>query len=431
MPAKLSKFTIDATCREYVHPWTSSCISSTAGLGLHALQDCIRIYTTVYVITLLMKGKVPSKDDIIRTILGIIQSTSFLSWSAFSYAMFICGLRRILGNFNVLTVSFIPSLLSSFSAILIERPSRRTLLSLYVSNIATETLFRMGVWRGYFSVIPKGEIYIFAVSTAVLMYFFRSKSDKKDSIYKIIRLIIGQYEEQEYKKMRSLQETCDKNASDKTNVNKKRNSTKARSQRINFEILSKALNVYNDIITRLKSLKKHITCPHPHSCAHYILMGSARTFSYGICGQLILKLALNMRRIIKQPNLIKSTIFKKNNLNLAVFLSGFVGLYRLVSCSLRRAYNKDSSLFAIPASLVASVAFMVYPDNSVALYSMWKALQLIWNEGVEQKKVPEVKWFVIFLYCFSTAVLFHAAIIEPQNLRPSYWKFLYNLSGGR
>lgn len=38
---------------------------------------------------------------------------------------------------------------------------------------------------------------------------------------------------------------------------------------------------------------------------------------------------------------------------------------------------------------------------------------------------------MIFLYCLSTATLFHAALVEPQNLRLSYWKFLYDLSGGR
>lgn len=48
MPAKLSKFSVPATCKEYVHPWTDSCISSTAGLGLHALQESLKIYTTIY-----------------------------------------------------------------------------------------------------------------------------------------------------------------------------------------------------------------------------------------------------------------------------------------------------------------------------------------------------------------------------------------------
>lgn len=45
-----------------------------------------------------------------------------------------------MGHFNLLTVSFFPAFLSSVFAILIERPSRRTLLCLYVSNVATETV---------------------------------------------------------------------------------------------------------------------------------------------------------------------------------------------------------------------------------------------------------------------------------------------------
>lgn len=45
--------------------------------------------------------------------------------------------------------------------------------------------------------------------------------------------------------------------------------------------------------------------------------------------------------------------------------------------------------------------------------------------------LPKIPGFTEFLYCFSTAVLFHAAILEPTNLRPSYWKFLHSISGGR
>lgn len=38
---------------------------------------------------------------------------------------------------NILTVSFLPSFLSNIAAILIEKPSRRTLLCLYVSNVVS------------------------------------------------------------------------------------------------------------------------------------------------------------------------------------------------------------------------------------------------------------------------------------------------------
>ncbi|XP_070156169.1 transmembrane protein 135 isoform X3 [Polyergus mexicanus] len=377
-----------------------------------------------------MKRKIPSKRDIKKFILGILQSTAFLSWSGFSYSLFICLLRRILGRFYLPTVSFLPSFLSSLSAIVIERSSRRTLLCLYVSNIATETLFRMGVWRGYFSPILKGEVYIFAVSVAVLLYFFRSKINKQDQIHKIFRIIVGRYEGAECFTRRNLYfETSSKN----TEIDSAENDRNIQKsfQNSRFNVLQKSFEAYKYIINTLKAQSKHVSCPHPYSCAHYILMNSTRIFSYIVCGQIALKLIFQFKTLFQKPKLLKMIIFQRGNLNLAIFLGGFAGLYRLMSCLLRRIFHKDSCTYAIPAGLVASITFMAYPNNTVALYFMWKALQLLWNNAAENEKVPEIKWFVIFLYCFSTATLFHTAIIEPQNLRSSYWRFLYNVSGGR
>jgi hypothetical protein len=45
--------------------------------------------------------------------------------------------RKLLGHFNVLSVSFLPALLASYVAILLERPSRRSLLALYVTNVVS------------------------------------------------------------------------------------------------------------------------------------------------------------------------------------------------------------------------------------------------------------------------------------------------------
>ncbi|KAL0100313.1 hypothetical protein PUN28_019582 [Cardiocondyla obscurior] len=377
-----------------------------------------------------MRRKKPTKEDVKKTILGILQSTAFLSWSGFSYSLFICLLRRILGRFYMPTVSFLPSFLSSLSAIVIERASRRTLLCLYVSNIATETLFKMGVWRGYYSPIPRGEVYIFAVSVAVLLYFFRSKTNKQDQIYKILRMIVGRYEETEYLTKKtphpgaSLKNSMTSSAESDRSVNKS-------SARHKFSILWKSFETYKYIINSLKAQSKGASCPHPYSCAHYILADSVKIFGYGVCGQVALKLILQFKRLLQKPKLLKTVIFQRDNVNLAVFLGGFAGLYRLTSCMLRRTFHKDSQIYAIPAALIASVTFVAYPNNTIALYFMWKALQLLWNNAVENEKVPEIKWFVIFLYCFSTALLFHTAILEPQNLRSSYWRFLYNVSGGR
>lgn len=93
--------------------------------------------------------------------------------------------------------------------------------------------------------------------------------------------------------------------------------------------------------------------------------------------------------------------------------------------------NDDKPSYSIPAAMLASVAFLSYPDKTAALYIMWKAMQITYNMLADQGYLPHVPGATILMYCAFTAVLFHAATMEPRNLRPSYWKFLHNLSGGR
>ncbi|XP_057338608.1 transmembrane protein 135-like [Microplitis mediator] len=430
MPSRLSKFMIDTnSCKDFTHPWTDSCMSAQVGLGLHALQESLRIYSTVYLIALLMRRKIPSKKDVLRTILGILQSTAFLSWSAYTYPVFICTLRKLLGNFNIISVSFLPSFLSSLAAIIIERPSRRTLLCLYVANIATETLFRMIVWRGYIEPIPYGNVYIFGASMATLLYFFRSEKPKSDSIFKILKFIVGPYDDPENAKRQVLY--SEPSTSKNINYQMSQKTDSKRRKIHSYNLIQESLRVYQNLINWIKNCARHNSCPHPYSCLHFILGGSVKMFGIGLCTQLGLNLIFKFKKFMTKPSLLKAELFKKNNFNLALFIGGFSGIYRLASCLLRNVSNKNSRLHAIPAGLIASVSFAMFPNNTIALYVMWKSLQLLWNNGVEAGKLPEIKWFNIFFYCFCTAILFHAAIIEPQNLRGSYWKFLCTISGGR
>lgn len=46
------------------------------------------------------------------------------------------------------------------------------------------------------------------------------------------------------------------------------------------------------------------------------------------------------------------------------------------SCLLRHMTNTDKAAYAIPSGLVASVAFGYYADTTIALYIMWKTLQV-------------------------------------------------------
>ncbi|XP_011302970.1 transmembrane protein 135-like isoform X2 [Fopius arisanus] len=368
-----------------------------------------------------MRGKRPTKDEIKKSLMGILQSTAFLSWSTFTFSMFLCSFRRLTGNFNVLSVAFLPSFFSSLSAIVIERPSRRAMLCLYVSNIATETLFKMGLWRGYYSSVPNGNVYIFAASIAALLCLYRNSDANTDSIFRIIKFVASPYEAKNHRHNQI------RDRGDRRDMQRDRVQNPISKSNIFIE----SLRAYQRLISWIKSFGRHSACPHPHSCAHFVLGGGSKLFTIGLSVQIGLKLVVQLKTLFSKPHLLKSIIFQKKNFNLAVFLGGFTGIYRLVSCSLRRLNDGDNSIHALPAGLIAGLTFVMFPNNTIALYVMWKALQLLWNKGIENGKLPEVKGFIIGLYCFSTAVLFHAAMVEPQNLRSSYFKFLHNLSGGR
>lgn len=56
--------------------------------------------------------------------------------------------------------------------------------------------------------------------------------------------------------------------------------------------------------------------------------------------------------------------------------------------------------------------------------------QSIYFKYAHDKKIPLIPCFDSILYALSTALVFHAAVIEPQAMRPAYYKFLERLTGG-
>lgn len=417
--AVFSKYNVlDTSCKAYVHPWSDSCTAASLDLLLPCLKESFRIYLIAYSVALIMRKKVPSKDEIKQTILGIIRSCIFLTSHGIGYSAVLCFLRRILGNFNFLTVSFLPSFLSSIISILIERPSRRGLLSLYVTNVASETLFKMLVSRNLIKPIRYGEVLVFSSSIAYLLYFFKGRGLPRDPIYSLLRFLVGPYDEHGFCKEEKLSYPPTRQfLTDDLDF---------------FTKLSIKLNYkFKEIIHKIKILSSHPSCPHPFSCLYYILQGSSKTFAVGLVLQLALKIIMNLKKLYKRPSNLKNIVLQKDILRLGATFASFTALFRGVACLLRRCKGSDSDLIAIPAGFIAGLAFYLSRDTTIALYFMWKTFQISYNLGVEKGYFVEVPYASVFFHAFSTAILFHVAIVEPQNLRPSYWKFLQSMSNGR
>lgn len=298
------------TCQEFQHPWTDKCVNATAGILLSATPYCLRVYTIVYAFSLLMRQRIPTLEDLKRTLLGIMQSTAFLVTNAYTFILYNCLLRNLLGRYYFGTVAFLPSFLSSLTAIMVERPARRPLLTLYVANVATEALWKMAESRNWVRSMAHGQTFIFACSMSVLLYLYRiSASD--DSIFNILRIFVGKEEAGPVVKSEPL-------------VPGEQPAPSRRRPSVSFATASDWVRVYTNLIRA-----KHETCRHTQSCSSYAILGGLRPFAGGVALQLALKLVMNMKTIFQGCMPWRKQIFNRGTLQLGVFMGSFSLLYKV------------------------------------------------------------------------------------------------------
>lgn len=206
-----------------------------------------------------------------------------------------------------------PTFVSSWFAILVERPSRRGLLSLYVTNIvskypsslfalyaityawifvsqASETLYYMLVDRGVVKPKPFADVFIFTTSISCLLYLFRSQYRSSDSIYSLIRylhqrcyiilkshltafchsFIVGPHEQIGYS---AESPKAESDVPFPLKAKPIKGASTSRGSRPPPSALHNALRVYRHAVQffhfYIKNIMRCQYCSHPHGCLHY------------------------------------------------------------------------------------------------------------------------------------------------------------------
>uniref|UniRef100_A0A8C5M062 Transmembrane protein 135 n=1 Tax=Leptobrachium leishanense TaxID=445787 RepID=A0A8C5M062_9ANUR len=393
--AALSK-SIPHGCYEIGHTWEPSCFLSYLQITRSALEESLKIYAPLYLIASILKRR--NYDYYVHKFLPeLLRSTSFLTANGSLYIAFFCILRQILGRFYFWTPGFGAALPASYIAILIERKSRRGLLTLYMVNQATETLFRMGVTRGYIKPIRNGEV---SVSCA-LCFFYRCKDGLQGFAFSALKFIVGK---EEIPTHSMVPETVD----------------------------AKAEQNLKRFLFRCKHGPRHRCCKHyQDNCISYCIKGFIRMFSVGYLIQCCLRIPSTLRYMFTKPSRMLSLFYNKENFQLGAFLGSFVSIYKGTSCLLRWMRNLDDELHALIAGFLAGLSMMFYKSTAISMYLASKVAETLYFKGIEAGKFPYFPHADSVLYAVSTAICFHAAVLEVQNLRPSYWKFLLRLTQGR
>eukprot|EP00070_Physeter_catodon_P049889 XP_028356783.1 transmembrane protein 135 isoform X4 [Physeter catodon] len=368
--AALSK-SIPHNCYEIGHTWHPSCGVSFVQITRGALEESLKIYAPLYLIAAILRKR--KLDYYLHKLLPeILQSASFLTANGALFMAFFCILRKILGKFYSWSPGFGAALPASYVAILIERKSRRGLLTIYMANLATETLFRMGVARGTITTLRNGEdieysplsytVLLFCITAAMYMFFFRCKDGLKGFTFSALRFIVGK------------EEIPTHSYSPEAAYAKVEQKTEKHEEK------PRGTNIIALVRKLVDSVCKH--GPRHRCCKHY----EDNCISYCIKG---------------------------------------------TSCFLRWVRNLDDELHAIIAGFLAGISMMFYKSTTISMYLASKLVETMYFKGIEAGKVPYFPHADTIIYSISTAICFQAAVMEVQTLRPSYWKFLLRLTKGR
>ncbi|XP_043547497.1 transmembrane protein 135 isoform X1 [Chiloscyllium plagiosum] len=410
-------------CYEIGHTWSTSCTMSAFQVTVGAFQESLKIYAPLYIIAAILRRR--KLDYYIHKLLPeILQSTSFLTANGGLYIMFFCILRKLLGKFYIWSPGFGAALPASYLAILIERKSRRGLLTIYMANLATESIFRMAVTRGLITPVKHGEVLLFCFTAALYMFFFRCKDGLKGFAFSALKFIVGK---EEIPTHPILAEP--RNISVPSSQTTEHQAIEDPNKKTKKSLLALTRQLVDRIC---KHGPRHRCCKHyEDNCISYCIKSFIRMFSVGYLIQCCLRIPSALRHLFTKPSRLLSALYNKENFQLGAFLGSFVSIYKGVSCFLRWMRNLDNELHALIAGFLAGMSMMFYKSTTISMYLASKLVEAMYFKGIEAGKCPYVAHADTVIYAISTAICFQAAVMEVQNLRPSYWKFLLRLTKGR
>lgn len=330
----------------------------------------------------------------------------FLLW------LFFCFWRYVCRKFYLLSTAYLPAASAAFVSINLERKSRRGLLALYVANLAIETFYRMALSRNYLRPLKYGEVLMFSIVSAVFLYLYRTKGGLSSSVASGIRFFVGPEEHADSSGDNDPAEELDQSSTQRLSTNK-------------------YVNIINQFQQNIRQGSKHQLCKHSFGCFHYVIKGFIHMFGIGYSLQMAIKLLPALFHNFLQPNILVKSVIHSDNFSFGAFLASFCAAFRSINCALRWIRKKDSGFNGLIAGFVAGWSMLWYKSTTVALYLSSKLIEVLYFKGIEINMLPHIPSADKILYMLSTAVLFHAAIFEPQSIRPAYWKFLLRITGNK
>lgn len=432
-------------CYEIGHGWTPYCSQAAWDVGLSAFKNVLPLYSSLYLFTQLGLQRKYNPEAFLETSKSILTSASFLGFNLFAGIGVSCLLRNNSDRYYYRIQCFLPGFIASYMALLVERPGRRPALAFYMANMSSELLFKWFVAQGYLRPMAHGETILFMLGMAFWLRFVRIHGFGHDPVSVAVKYLIGPLEAKSRARPRSRGAAIESSSaqavmieeSQETNVDSAQNG-QCQEEKEKNKKKTKKLNGLQKFDQALNSLlnqyfHSHQSCPHEGtSCLYYTLSPTVTRFTWGYLGKSMLNLVSRFRLIRKDFKRALSESFKsRNSVYVGLFLASFVGLGRMVHCALRRYSGKQEDWHSFVAGGVSGSSMFWAPKSTLSIYVIWKCLEQYFFLATKNEQIKHADQVICTLYAVSVSVLLYVFAIEPSFIRPSYMKFIDNISDHR
>ncbi|CAB3400973.1 unnamed protein product [Caenorhabditis bovis] len=368
---------LHANCYETIHTWNPDC------------------YGAIWVTNIIQKRGRLDKVKWDKFIKDVVRSSLFLTTNMIFFLFILCKLRQLLGFFTPVSLGLLSSIAASGIAIFVEKKTRRPALALYLTNLASETFYRHLTLHGKAPHFKYGECVPFGIGLMIFS-FLQASGRLPKSFNGFMNIIL------------------------KSNISENIVNTK---------------NLPNDFKEFLEKLRadydKTVYCQHPHSCISQSVESFGKNFSTGLIISTALHFVKNGTRIISNPLKVISTIISKNNMRLPLFAGLLPLLFNASRCLMNRHTMIPNTMNNTISAGIASLAMIAFPNVSIAMYFLWKAIETVYFHLVNNGYIPKIKNGEAYLYAVMTGYVLWNCIIEPSAIRKGYLGFLQSLVGGR
>lgn len=126
-----------------------------------------------------------------------------------------------------------------------------------------------------------------------------------------------------------------------------------------------------------------------------------------------------------------SKVISNHVLRFAIFMGLFCGSLNHLDLLLHKLRGKQDSWNSLIAGGVSALPFILFENSDLAMFVASKVIQASIDYVAKGKMREAIPYANLFLFAMAGGFVFFCSVLEPYNLRPSFYTFLNTSANGR